>query len=572
MPPSITILKIVNLGLVERASYTEIEWSLIEKDMHAERIRKTKYMGDRETRVHDALQAKSGELGLLGAAMYLMPEASNTFVGTRDDFDLVLNVRNGHLSELNKAMTSVLFVTVGLHEKCKIKAAHYENWKESLGSDKFEDKEAGEEIFKLQPTIPDPGPDLNTLIPKATKYLSHVIECDTDDLASRFSPTQYINRPASKRQKVIEQKLKESDSQQKAVTLLRELTAFLSVLTSQYIAAFRAIRYFNAIGFLNSVGGKTIRLDCGHYVPCCIGQILTACGHTACPNCVDAKTKDFASEAISAHDRSTSTNGNAATDVADPGVFDDDDDDYKVPSCIVAGCNAHMSDVRPVSNLLVDDSKESKVKNFKGSKISEVVHLIKDVIPDTDQVIVFVQEDRMMQKIGDALKDAGVSNFSITESIARSAMAGTRIKRFREGQGKMWIKALLLNSTNESCAGSNLQNAHHVVFVAPLHATSGYDYNASETQCLGRASRKGQKKDVLLYRFLALNTIDVDILEARTAKKVVKVDDVESKDHGKWMLKEKERLTEGELIQDWGTIIGKDFLPERLNEGGQFNE
>ena len=105
----------------------------------------------------------------------------------------------------------------------------------------------------------------------------------------------------------------------------------------------------------------------------------------------------------------------------------------------------------------------------------------------------------------------------------------------------------------------NLQNANHVIFVAPLHANSEYDYSASETQCLGRASRQGQKRNVKLYRFLTLNTIDVDILEARSSKKLVDCG------RGKWKLRDGESLTTQENDQMWGTVIGKDFLPARMN-------
>ena len=583
------MLNIVNLTLLERATYTELEACLIEKDMQTEKIKRTKYMDDRETRIHNALQAKSGELGLLGAAMYLMPDTSNTFVGTRDDFDLVLSLRKVHLSNLQKAMTSILSLTeqvyndckVGLHQDCKAGlhqhcqvdeyckvgvATHYENWIKSLQNDKFDDMEAGKNILKMRPTVFDPPIDRDTLVAEATKYLKHIVNSETEDLASRFSPEGTVDHAKPKRQKTME-KLADPKLDQRVV-VLRELTTYLSMLTSQYVKALRAIRYLNAIGFLHAIGDKTIEVDCGHYVLCRTGQILTSCGHTVCPSCVNAKSKDLVREAIeaSAHSNTASKSTNATVDVTDKAVTDVSDDE--VPLCVVTGCNAHMTDKRPVRELLVDESIQNEVKNFQGSKIIDIVRLIKNVIPKDDQVIVFVQDDRIMKTISKALIEVDVSNHPITESIARSAKAGEWIRRFRKGNGEETVRVLLLNSANETCAGSNLQNAHHVIFVAPLHATSDYDYTSSETQCLGRASRKGQKEAVKLYRFLTVNTIDVDLLEARTAKKVVRVDDVESKDHGTWMLKEKKSLTEGELVQDWGTVIGRDFLPSRLNEEG----
>ncbi|KAI9883353.1 MAG: hypothetical protein M1823_004887 [Watsoniomyces obsoletus] len=54
------------------------------------------------------------------------------------------------------------------------------------------------------------------------------------------------------------------------------------------------------------------------------------------------------------------------------------------------------------------------------------------------------------------------------------------------------------------------------------------------TQAIGRARRFGQNKLVHIYQFVSLKTIDVDILEERTGKKVVQ----EGTGNGKYKLKE----------------------------------
>lgn len=69
---------------------------------------------------------------------------------------------------------------------------------------------------------------------------------------------------------------------------------------------------------------------------------------------------------------------------------------------------------------------------------------------------------------------------------------------------------------------SNLTNANHVIFVSPLLTKHQQAYNASMTQSIGRAKRFGQQKTVHVYRFLALRTIDVDILQEREHKMLVK--------------------------------------------------
>lgn len=47
------------------------------------------------------------------------------------------------------------------------------------------------------------------------------------------------------------------------------------------------------------------------------------------------------------------------------------------------------------------------------------------------------------------------------------------------------------------------------------------------TQSIGRAKRFGQQKTVHVYRFLALRTIDVDILQEREHKTLVKKKDMQ---------------------------------------------
>jgi hypothetical protein len=65
---------------------------------------------------------------------------------------------------------------------------------------------------------------------------------------------------------------------------------------------------------------------------------------------------------------------------------------------------------------------------------------------------------------------------------------------------------------------SNLTVANHVIFLQPYY-TSGENaqqtYKAAMTQAIGRARRYGQTKEVHVYHFLTVNTIDIDYFEAR---------------------------------------------------------
>ena len=71
-------------------------------------------------------------------------------------------------------------------------------------------------------------------------------------------------------------------------------------------------------------------------------------------------------------------------------------------------------------------------------------------------------------------------------------------------------RVLLLNIKDESASGANLTLANHAIFVHPLLAASQQEYNACETQAIGRIRRFGQTNTVHLHRFLVLDTVDTE--------------------------------------------------------------
>ena len=68
----------------------------------------------------------------------------------------------------------------------------------------------------------------------------------------------------------------------------------------------------------------------------------------------------------------------------------------------------------------------------------------------------------------------------------------------------------------------NLQIANHVIFVSSLLVDSQYTYESIYEQAIGRVYRRGQKKDVHIYHFLAARTMDVNILEDREGRILVR--------------------------------------------------
>ena len=70
---------------------------------------------------------------------------------------------------------------------------------------------------------------------------------------------------------------------------------------------------------------------------------------------------------------------------------------------------------------------------------------------------------------------------------------------------------LLLLSRDESASGANLTSANHAIFVHPLETNTQYEYDASETQAIGRIRRYGQTKLVHVHLLIAKDTIEEKI-------------------------------------------------------------
>lgn len=89
------------------------------------------------------------------------------------------------------------------------------------------------------------------------------------------------------------------------------------------------------------------------------------------------------------------------------------------------------------------------------------------------------------------------------------------------------------------------------MFVAPLLTSSLADWVAAMTQCIGRARRYGQKKIVFVYHFLVLDTIDVDIFQDRTGKRLVETS------AGEWEMLAADQLSDDQKRVDRGTGFTK---------------
>ncbi|TKA23611.1 hypothetical protein B0A50_07445 [Salinomyces thailandicus] len=145
-----------------------------------------------------------------------------------------------------------------------------------------------------------------------------------------------------------------------------------------------------------------------------------------------------------------------------------------------------------------------------GAKLETSLDLLTKIHRAGDQAILFVDHPSQLHEVQLALEDHPALHK--TEVLLPGRTATSQITAFQTNSD---IPCLVLNASDESAAGLNLQNANHVVFLSPLLRESQYLYDATMAQAIGRVRRHGQKKPVYVHRVVALDTIDVDVLEHR---------------------------------------------------------
>lgn len=126
--------------------------------------------------------------------------------------------------------------------------------------------------------------------------------------------------------------------------------------------------------------------------------------------------------------------------------------------------------------------------------------------------------DGLAEKVKDALSDSGIVSVEVKGTVAHQISTISVFQKEKPAKGDP--RVLLLKMDDEQSAGLNLTNLNHAVFVHPLLADSQEEYDAYETQAIGRLRRYGQKKTVHVWRFLAKDSIDTTIFSQRSSRPI----------------------------------------------------
>lgn len=175
--------------------------------------------------------------------------------------------------------------------------------------------------------------------------------------------------------------------------------------------------------------------------------------------------------------------------------------------CPAQGCSAAMRTHHLLWRSKLAPSTPTNPAPF-GAKIATALDILTKIRKKNGKAILFVHSESHLALVKDAL-DAR----EIASSIVSGRNAAKAVAEFQDARNNKTV--IVLNASDETAAGLNLQTANHVIFLAPLLRDQQYAYDATMAQAKGRVLRHGQKKKVHIYRVFALNTIDVDILEHR---------------------------------------------------------
>jgi SNF2 family DNA or RNA helicase len=134
------------------------------------------------------------------------------------------------------------------------------------------------------------------------------------------------------------------------------------------------------------------------------------------------------------------------------------------------------------------------------------------------KVLIYCQWDALKGKLLSALRAVKLGCLTLDgnpKQIASAVEQFSKQGKSTSSTGTQNIKGnsfILLCSLEHKAAGLNLQVANHVMFVHPFFSPITDRPASWEAQAVGRVLRPGQMRQVCIWRFVALDTIEQELL------------------------------------------------------------
>ena len=444
-----------------RMVYTELSQHLNSQDMRIKKGRKAVVEDrDREHHLYESLKnVASAEEALSRLAATFDRSSYSMFAGSKTN--ALVAKREKESQAAGVRLRQGILDSQKMHTTSQIQDLSLEAWKTSVSvSQSLGDSETTKAVVEMIHAAEQKHPSGKAGVSDKKRK---VVDSDDEGSAAKGS----------------------SSKDSKAVEALRTSTSQTIRLADQYLATKRSIRFVkNALlvqsALNDSEHKESICCDCQAcpQKTCSVNSIAVSslCGHLICNNCFE-KSKEQSG------------------------------------SCQAIGCKApvqnyHLLRASKIAQINHRDDSESPL----GAKISATMELLGKIKSRKDQAILFVRYEDQIARLEEACKQSSIRCTAVRDNNN----AANLVTAFQKDMNLATRSTvIILNASNASAAGVNLTNANHVIFLSPLLTDSQYDYDASMAQAIGRVRRPGQKKDIHVYRMVALDTIDVDILEHR---------------------------------------------------------
>jgi len=147
-----------------------------------------------------------------------------------------------------------------------------------------------------------------------------------------------------------------------------------------------------------------------------------------------------------------------------------------------------------------------KFATTKENKLTAIIKAL-NATPREDKVIIFTQFQSLVEHLTDIFIEVGIPFIVLRGSPTEINISLTNFKYDPD------IKVLLM-SVEQAASGINVQEANHVFFAHPVFGLEFEKAAITYNQCIGRAYRVGQIKDVDVKLFVTKDSLEEDLVSS----------------------------------------------------------
>lgn len=183
--------------------------------------------------------------------------------------------------------------------------------------------------------------------------------------------------------------------------------------------------------------------------------------------------------------------------------------DFNKKECPICRQNIDKSKIFKLDNINKDENVIDTLVYQYGTKLAKLIKLCNQILLNPDnKIIIFSEYDKLLNMIGNILKDNNINNVFCKGNVHQRNMA---ISTFRkDSKSKKKDTKVIMLSTENAASGTNLTEANHIIFMESHEGEYG-NIKAMEDQAIGRAVRLGQENQVNVIRLIIKDTIEEEL-------------------------------------------------------------